>query len=159
MADRRKMRQALRHGVAQKPAIGHVHLCVPQRLAPQPYSKQMLNQYKLEQYHRVAAGSAVVFALKIFHQFIDARKIHCRVDFSQQMLLRHQHIHTQHLDCLPLFRLAFQHFHYPSPLYQKKAACATFSDRLTGSDHTGSCPGFSIVCLLYTYLLPQQKVL
>ncbi|MCI6037112.1 MAG: C40 family peptidase, partial [Clostridiales bacterium] len=46
------------------------------------------------------------------------------------MILRHQHIHTQHLDCLPLFLLSLQHLHHLLLLYQKRPRFATFFDRL-----------------------------
>ncbi|MDY3243031.1 MAG: hypothetical protein SOX38_03770, partial [Candidatus Limiplasma sp.] len=47
-----------------------------------------------------------------------------------QMILWHQHIHTQHLDCLPLFLLSLQHLHHLLLLYQKRPRFATFFDRL-----------------------------
>ncbi|MDY3242843.1 MAG: hypothetical protein SOX38_02815, partial [Candidatus Limiplasma sp.] len=47
-----------------------------------------------------------------------------------QMSLWHQHIHTQHLDCLPLFLLSLQHLHHLLLLYQKRPRFATFFDRL-----------------------------
>ena len=43
-----------------------------------------------------------------------------------------QHVHTQHLDCLPLFGFSLQHLHHLFPLYQKRPLCATFFDRLSG---------------------------
>ncbi len=57
-------------------------------------------------------------------------EIYCCVYFSQQMILRHQHICTQHFDCLSLFLFFRQHLHHLSSVYQKKAARATFFDRL-----------------------------
>ena len=85
----------------------------------------MLNQHQLEQHHRIAAGAAIVLAVQILYQIVYVREIHCRVDFSQQMILWHQHIHTQHLDCLPLFLFSLQHLHHLllllSPIISKKA--------------------------------------
>ena len=91
----------------------------------------MLDHHQLEQHYRVTAGPAIVLTVQIFYQIVDAREIHRRVDFPQQMVLGYQHVHTQHLDCLPLFGFSLQHLHHLFPLYQKRPLCATFFDRLS----------------------------
>ena len=47
----------------------------------------MLYQHQLEQNHRITAGPSVILAVQIFHQFVDARKVHRRVDLPQQVFL------------------------------------------------------------------------
>ena len=59
----------------------------------------MLDQHQLEQHDRIAAWPAVVLAVQILDQLIYVRKIHRRVDFPQQMLLRHQHVHSISIAC------------------------------------------------------------
>ena len=86
----------------------------------------MLNQYQLEQRYRVTAGPSIVLAVQIFYQIVDAREIHRCVDFPQQMVWGDQHVHTQHLDCLPLFGFSLQHLHHLLPLYQNRPLHATF---------------------------------
>lgn len=120
IADRRKVWQTLRHGVPQKPAVGHVHFRVPQRLAQRADAEQVLEHHQLEQHHRVTARPSVVLAVQVLDQIVDAREIHRRVDLPQQMVFGHQHVHTQHLDCLSLFRLSRQHFHHLYSVYQKR---------------------------------------
>ena len=69
-------------------------------------------------------------------------KIYCRIDFSQQMLLRYQHIRAQHFDCLPLFSFLLQHFHHRL-YYSKKGrflrpfltGCAFLYERLSRDDN------------------------
>ena len=63
IADRRKVRKTLRHRVPQKPAIRHVHFCVPHGLPQRSDPEQMLDQHQLEQHHRIAAWPAVVLAV------------------------------------------------------------------------------------------------
>ena len=79
IADRRKMRKRLRHGISQKPAIRHIHFRVFHRLPKQAYPEQMPNQHQLEQHHRIKAGATIVLAVQILHQIIDVREIHRRV--------------------------------------------------------------------------------
>ena len=63
IADRRKMRQLLRHCIPQKPAIRHVYFRIPHRLPQRTNPEQMLDQHQLEQYHRIAARPPVVLAV------------------------------------------------------------------------------------------------
>ena len=70
IADRRKVRKTLRHRIAQKPAIRHVHLRIPHGLTQRMDSEQMLDQYQLEQHHRIAARPTVVLAVQILDHLI-----------------------------------------------------------------------------------------
>ena len=63
IADRRKVRKTLRHRVAQKPAIRHVHFRVAHGLPQRSDPEQMLDQHQLEQHHRITAWPAVVLAV------------------------------------------------------------------------------------------------
>ena len=130
IADRRKMRQRLRHRVPQKPPVCHVHFHVPHRLPQRSDPEQMLNQYQLEQDHRIDARAAIVFAVQLFHQVVDMREVHRRVDLSQQVVSGYQHVRAQQFDRLALFGLSVHHFHHLGLLYQKRPLMATFFDRL-----------------------------
>ena len=55
VADGCKVRQLLRHGVPQKPSIGHIHFRIPHGLPQRTDAKQMLDQHQLKQYYRITA--------------------------------------------------------------------------------------------------------
>lgn len=57
------------------------------------------------------------------------RKIHRRVDFPQEMLLRRQHIRARRFDCRPLLCFFFSAFSSPALLHQKRPLLRPF---LTG---------------------------
>ena len=48
-----------------------------------------------EQQHRIAARPSVIRTIQLLNQIIDAAKIHCFVDFSQQMILQDKFIHAE----------------------------------------------------------------
>ncbi|MDY2873337.1 MAG: hypothetical protein SOT57_12520 [Eubacteriales bacterium] len=54
------------------------------------------------------------------------RKIHRRVDFPQEMLLRRQHIRARRFDCRPLLCFFFQHFHHRLYYIKKGRFCDLF---------------------------------
>lgn len=81
VADRRKVRQALRHRISQKPVIRHVHFHIPHGLPQRSGSEQMLDQRQLEQHHQITVWLAAVLALQILHQIIYLCKAYHRVDF------------------------------------------------------------------------------
>ena len=104
VADGCKVRQLLRHGVPQKPSIGHIHFRIPHGLPQRTDAKQMLDQHQLKQNHRITAGPSVILAVQVFYQFVYARKIHRCVDLPQQVSLGYQHICAQHFYRLALLR-------------------------------------------------------
>ena len=63
VADGCKVRQLLRHGVPQKPSIGHIHFRIPHGLPQRTDAKQMLDQHQLKQNHRITAGPSVILAV------------------------------------------------------------------------------------------------
>ena len=101
----------------------------------------MLDQYQLEQDHRIAARAAVVFTVQIFYKTINVCKVHCCINLSQQMILGYEHIGTQHFYCLTLFHFLLQHCHHLLLLYQKRPLLATFFDRL----RPRSCGAFPVI--------------
>ena len=104
VADCCKVRQLLRHGIPQKPSIGHIHFRIPHGLPQRTDAKQMLDQHQLKQNHRITAGPSVILAVQVFYQFVYARKIHRCVDLPQQVSLGYQHICAQHFYRLALLR-------------------------------------------------------
>ena len=104
VADGCKVRQLLRHGVPQKPSIGHIHFRIPHSLPQRTDAKQMLDQHQLKQNHRITAGPSVILAVQVFYQFVYARKIHRCVDLPQHVSLGYQHICAQHFYRLALLR-------------------------------------------------------
>ena len=86
----------------------------------------MLDQYQLEQDHRIAARAAVVFTVQIFYKTINVRKVYCCINLSQQMILGDEHIGTQHFYCLTLFHFLLQHCHHLLLLYQKSRCLRPF---------------------------------
>ena len=57
----------------------------------------------------------IIHAVQTFHQIVDAREIHRCINLAQQAILRHQYVHTLHLDCLLLFSPLLQHLHHLFP--------------------------------------------
>ena len=80
---RGKVRCFLLEGIAQKPTVGHVQIYFFRRPPQRRQSVQMLDQYHLEQHHRVYAGTSVILTIQCFHHFVDSVKIHRRVYFPQ----------------------------------------------------------------------------
>ena len=104
VADCCKVRQLLRHGIPQKPSIGHIHFRIPHGLPQRTDAKQVLDHHQLKQNHRITAGASVILAVEIFYQFVNAREIHRCVDLPQQVFSGYQHICAQHFYRLSLLR-------------------------------------------------------
>ena len=81
------MRRFLLRRIARKTAVTDICAnfirCSPQRRQP----IQILNQYHLEQQHRIHAWLSVILAVQWLHHFIQPVKIHRCIYFPQQMVL------------------------------------------------------------------------
>ena len=73
----------------------------------------MLDQNHFKQYHRGDAWTSVILAVQRLHHFVKPLKIHCRVYFSQKMLLKNQTVYSYDLDRISIHFPAFQHFASP----------------------------------------------
>jgi len=78
----------------------------------------MLNQHNLEQNHRINAWSAVVLTVQLLYKLVDLLKVNCRVDLSQQVLLRDHVLQTYKFKLPSIFCILHQHFYHPTPLYR-----------------------------------------
>ena len=128
------MRRFLLECIAQKPTVADICAdlirCPPQGRQ----AVQMLDQHHFEQYHRVYAGSSVIFTVQRFHHFIEPVKIYRRIYFSQQMVFRHQALCIDNLYDTTIHFSAFQHLSSPRTIlsYKRKKAqpLLDFFDRL-----------------------------
>lgn len=76
VADRCKMRDFLRHCVAEKPPVCNVHVDLVNGSAQRRNAVQMLDDDHFEQHHWVTARSSIVRAIQFLHQIINMAEIH-----------------------------------------------------------------------------------
>ena len=131
--------------IPKKPAVCYIQSHFFRRPPEGWQPIQMLDQYHLEQHHRVYAGSAIVLTVQRLHHFVQPAEIHCSVYFPQQMLLRHQTVYANHLDYVTIHFPAFQHLSHHLllilPLMNEKAQLMLdFFDSLRGNSNFCCCP-------------------
>ena len=109
IADRGKMRDLLRHRIAQEPTVCHVHMDLLDCPTQRRDTVKMLDDDHFEQHHGVAARSSVVRTIQILHQIIDPTEVYRLVDLAQQMILRDELVHTEEFHLAPVLIFLFQH--------------------------------------------------
>ncbi len=90
LAERRCVGNLIRQAIADKPAIGHIDLDLPNQLPLGANSKQVTKKKHLEQHHRIHCRTTVVGAIEIFDFLTDKIKVDDPVDFAQQVIFGNQ---------------------------------------------------------------------
>ena len=91
----------------------------------------MLEQYDLEQNHRVDAGPSIFLAVQRFHELIQFPELYRLVHLPQQMLLGHRGLCIYQFHHASLHFPLFYYFSHPVSYYllnaKKSAPTQTFS--------------------------------
>ncbi len=104
--------------IPYEPSVCQIHIHFFQGSTKRRNSIDMLNQHNLEQNHRINAWSAVVLTVQLLYKLVDLLKVNCRVDLSQQVLLRDHVLQTYKFKLPSIFCILHQHFYHPTPLYR-----------------------------------------
>ena len=108
------MRRSVVQTQPQKPAVGSVYPDLLYRLTHAPDPEHILYDRKLDQYDRVQAGAAVIFAIAVFHHFIDEAPVNGIFKFTHKVVFRHQLIQAGKLKLPPVLSSVSCH-HTPRP--------------------------------------------
>ena len=111
------MRNRLIDGIADKPAVCHVHFHFFQCSAQRGNAIDMLNQHDFEQNHRVNTRPAVVLAIQIAHEVVNSVEVDGRINLPEQMVHRNHLLQAYKFDHVSVFSIFCQHLDHPSPLY------------------------------------------
>ena len=89
----------MRNGILQiqpkKPTIGCIHFYFLHRLAHAPNTEHILQDWQLDQRHRIQARPASLVAVFFLHQIVDEAPIDGSLQFPHQMILRNKVIQAQ----------------------------------------------------------------
>lgn len=90
LAKRRCIGNLVGQPIADKLAIGHIDLDLPNQLPFGANAEQVTEKQHLKQHHRIHCRTTVVGAIEIFDFLADKLKVDNSVDFAQQVIFGNQ---------------------------------------------------------------------